>query len=157
MGPQSGDEHFFPQFQRGLPEISRGQAAFVAAPGVVDEDVEPTLLFFHALEQGFDLFVLSVVAAHGDAAAAAGRDFISRVVNRARPPAERWPTAHTAPGDVDSGTALAEYPRDAAPHSAARPGDDSNLVLKIRRIPSGHLSALFLGSHCSLDRIPLCY
>jgi hypothetical protein len=76
-GSHSGGEHPVPAPERLLPEgcIEKGggivTALFVAAPGVVDQQIEPSLLIPHLLEQAGHVLVDGVVAAYGDRATTA--------------------------------------------------------------------------------------
>src|SRR5262249_22202007 len=113
-------------FPEGGAGVEGPVEALVAAPGVVDQDVEASLLRPDAGEQGLDLAVVGVVAAHGDAGPAAGRDALGRLLDRPRGAVGRRPVARAAAGDVDGGPGLAQDQGDGPAGAAAGSGDDGH-------------------------------
>src|SRR4029453_14788693 len=83
------------------------QRELVAAPGVVDEQIEAAVLRADPLEQRLDLGAVRGVAANGDAHAPAGGQLLSRVVDRAGTVERGRLTANAAAGDVDGRALLA--------------------------------------------------
>src|SRR5438270_10558067 len=103
MRPHAALEHSRPVPQGLLPEgggEARPVLAFVAAPDVVDKQVEATLFPSDAGEQRFDLGVGRVVAADGDSLPTSLRDRRRRLVDRAGE-ALRRSAVITAARDVD--------------------------------------------------------
>jgi hypothetical protein len=99
---------------------------FVPAPHVVDEKVEPAVIVANAIEERGDVGIDSVIAAHGDAMSAAGRNLARRLIDGA------WRSI--APGRSVDGPATeinrrargAQFARDAAPGAAACTCNQSN-------------------------------
>jgi hypothetical protein len=60
------------QVQRLFPEAAGQDQLVVDMGDIVDQDVEPALLFLDLLEQRLDLGVVGMVDAHGNACAAGG-------------------------------------------------------------------------------------
>jgi hypothetical protein len=103
----------------------------VAAPGVVDEQIEPPLLVADAVEERLDLRVLGVVAADRYADAAAGGQLLGGVVDRAGASKRRRLAADAATADVDRRPLLAENEGDALAAATARAGDERNLPIQL--------------------------
>jgi hypothetical protein len=102
----------------------------VAAPRVVDEQVEAAVLVADPLEQRLDLRVVRVVAANRDARTAAGGQLLSGVVDRAGSPERGRPSADGAAGDVDDCALLPEDERNAFATAPARTGHERYAVLE---------------------------
>jgi hypothetical protein len=91
---------------------------------VVDEHVETPLIGVDAREQRLDVFGLEVIHADGDAAAAARRHHLRRLLDglgaagvRA---GRRRVIARAAPGAVNGGARFSEHAGDAARHRGSR-------------------------------------
>jgi hypothetical protein len=111
-----------------LPERDvAGDANLVTAPGVVDEDVEPSLLSADAREQSFHLSVIEVVAADRHADSAARADLVSGLFDHAGPVERRRFPANAAAGDVHGRALLAEDDCNSPAAAAARAGYDGRL------------------------------
>jgi hypothetical protein len=83
--PDAVLEHRLPVLEGLLPErrVERLEGErLVTAPGVVDEDVEATVLALHEREQLADLSRIGVVAADRDRPSAGGGDLFGGVVDR---------------------------------------------------------------------------
>src|SRR6266511_1257473 len=114
-----------------LPEgVVRPGRDLVAAPGVVHEQIESPLLPADALEERLHLRVVGVVAADGDAGAAASGQLLRGVINRAGTSQRRRLAAHAATADVDRRAPLAEHEGDALAATAARARDEHDLPLE---------------------------
>jgi hypothetical protein len=96
---------------------------FVAAPDVIDEEVEAALFLRDAGEQGFDIGVRGVVAADGDPLPASLRDPIRRISNRAGKTIG-CTAPITAARDVDGRGRFPEGEGNALADAATGPGDD---------------------------------
>src|SRR5207249_4495833 len=124
---QAAYEHQIPVAPFDLPEGKRRVGRdLVAAPGVVDEQIEPPVVPADALEKRLDLCVVCVVAANGDTDAAAGRQLLGGVVDRAGAPQRRRLAADAATADIHDRAPLAEHERDALAATTACPGDKRN-------------------------------
>ena len=130
-----------PLVQRLLPEGHQRQrlalAVLVAAPHVVDQQIEPTMVRPDLREHGVHLGIHRVVAADRDPPSAPRRHLACSVVNRARHVVGGRTTGNASPGHVDGGTSGAELGRNAATGAAARARDQCNLVVEwFHRRPS---------------------
>jgi hypothetical protein len=92
------------------------------------------LLAADAVEQRLDLRVVGVVAADGDASAAAGGQLLGGVVDRSRASQGRRLTADTATADVDGRSLLAECERDALAAAAARAGTSTTFPFNLTSV-----------------------
>jgi len=82
---KSALENRVPKPQRGLPEVRRHEACtFVTSPGIINEDIQPPLLFANSLEESFYFVLIRVIAPRRNTGPAAPRDFLSRVIDCAR-------------------------------------------------------------------------
>jgi hypothetical protein len=118
-------EHQIPVAPLHLPERRlEVERELVAAPRVVDEQVEPAVVVADPLEQRLDLRVVRVVAANGDACAAARGQLLRGVVDRAGTVERGRLAANGAAGDIDDRAFLAEDERDPLSAAAARTGDE---------------------------------
>ena len=127
---QAAGEHQVPVAPLHLPE--RGlvvERELVAAPRVVDEQVEPAVVSLDPLEEPLYLSVLRVVASDRDPGAAALRHLVGGVVDGAGPVEGRRLAADAPPSDVDGGALLAKHERDPLPATAASPGDERDAIL----------------------------
>jgi hypothetical protein len=112
-----------PVFELCLPELLSPLDEIVAAPDVVDEDVE----LADPLEQARHLGRNGVVDAHGDALAAARGDDAGSLLNGLRTTLHAWASGHAAAGAVDRRTRFTECGGDPASRSPRRTGDDGDL------------------------------
>jgi hypothetical protein len=112
--------------QRLLPEggaKARPVLVFVAAPDVIDEKVEATLLLRYAGEQGFDLGVCCMVAVDGDPLPTSLRDRVrsfSDTAGKTFGCAARIAAAR----DIDGRARFPEGEGDALADAATGPSDD---------------------------------
>ncbi len=95
----------------------------LAAPDVVDEDVEAVLFPGDPVHERPDLRGVQVVGGVGDAVPAGLGDQPRGLLDGLGPVVLRAAGAGGAPGDVDGGAGRAEFDGDAAPGSPRRPGD----------------------------------
>ena len=130
MRTDAGGEHAVPLLERLLPERHHRKrttfAVFVTSPHVVDEEIEQPLFVADPPEQRLDVGVDGMVAANGDATAAAVRHFPSRLLDRARHVIRRRTAVHASAADVDGGTGGAELERNAASRTPARASDQGH-------------------------------
>ena len=105
----------------------------LAAPDVVDEDVEAALLGADALDQLPDLVGNEMIDPDGDAGAAGCRDQLRRLLDRFRPRIFGLLLARRPSGDVDRRAGGAQFHRDAAAGAARRAGDQGDLSLQRHR------------------------
>ena len=132
MRLKSALENRVPKPQRGLPEVRRHEACtFVTSPGIINEDIQPPLLFANSLEESFYVVLICVIASRRNTGPAAPRDFLSRVIDCARQAIGGWLSPDTAAGDVDRCTVLAEDGRDSTACAAAGTGDDCKSTKKV--------------------------
>jgi hypothetical protein len=127
----TGCEHRLPTPERLLPEgrveerhLSLPGALLVAAPGVVDEQIEPALLAANACEERLDLVCDRVVASNGHRRPATLFNCGRRLLERPLPAGRRGCPAHAPAGEVDSRARLAEHEADRPASAAARSGYD---------------------------------
>jgi hypothetical protein len=104
------------------------RAHLIAVPGVVGEEVEAAVLATDALEESRDLSIVSMVAAYGDADAAAGGYLLGGLVDRAWAAERRRLAADASPGDVDGRPFLSENQSDALAAAAAGASDESDAI-----------------------------
>src|SRR5262245_3083283 len=123
MRADPGREHTIPLLERLLPKRHDRErtalAVFVAAPHIVDQDVEPSLILPNAVEQRFDLCVDRVVATNGDAAAAAAGDLLGSLVNRARHVVGGRPAADASARHISGSAGGAKLQGNTAARTAA--------------------------------------
>ena len=141
------------------PAKGRVGRDLVAAPGVVDEQVEPPLLSADSVEERLDLRIVGVVTADGDAGAAAHGQLFGGLVDRARTSQRRRLTADAATGDVDDCSARAQHERDALAAAAARSCDERDfsfehprLVARTSRGPRGRRAGAPAAACAHLSR-----
>ena len=106
-------------------------AVLVAAPHVVDENVEPAMITADAAEKRFDIGVDCVVALDGDAAAAALGYLAGGLVDRARHVIRGLSAPHTAASHIHGGPGGAKFEGDAPPGTAARASDQRDGVVQL--------------------------
>ena len=126
-------DHGVPQRQWRIPKISRPQSAgmaLVTTPRVIDQQIEPSVLFAYTREQRVDLFGIAMIALGGNALPAAAGHFVCRIVDRSRNTCGCRTAATAAPGDVYGSAALAKNDGDAASNSTARAGDHCDLAFQ---------------------------
>src|SRR5439155_11051498 len=118
--------------------------------------VEPSLLADDALEEETDLLVVGVVAADGDSGAAARRQLLGGVVDRAGTAERGRLAADAAAGDVDGRALLAEHERDPLAAAAARTGHERDLLFQSRSGHHGIMTrhdASHWRAYCSFDAL----
>jgi hypothetical protein len=108
--PEGGD--------KALPVL-----VFIAAPDVIDENVEAALLLFHAVKQSCDLGVHRMVAALGNPMSTSLRDRVRSFSDSA---GKTFGCAAlvTAPRDVDRRARFAEHEGNALADATTGPADD---------------------------------
>ncbi len=94
-------EHEDTLVQRQLPERLAPLGQRVAAPYVVDQDVEAILLASHALEKRGNLFGLGMIHPRVYSDSASRRDHLRGLLDRFRPVRCGWLAADAASGAVD--------------------------------------------------------
>lgn len=120
--------HGEPQQSESLVEVVLPDGAVpveehLAAPDVVDQDVEAALFAGHAVDERGDLGGVEVVGGYGDAVAARLGDEVGGVLDGLGAVVLRAPGAGAAAGDVDGGAGRAQFDGDAASGAAGRSGD----------------------------------
>ena len=133
LGSHAGDEHAFPLRARLVPEGDHRDSeclAFVAAPDVVDEQVQAAVLGSDALEECFDVVVDRVVAVDRDAVATAGGDFVGGIVDGSWQAIDGGCVAGGAACDVDRCAGFAQNGGDCAAGAAAGAGYDCDFVFE---------------------------
>src|SRR6266540_480001 len=107
MCPDPRCEHALPAPERLLPErgVEEGHlglipALLVTAPGVVDEQVQASVLAPHPLEETRDLLFAGVVAADWDSDPAALLKRLHRFVERSLAAGTGWRIAGAATSDI---------------------------------------------------------
>jgi len=129
----AGIEHLIPAGERGVPEpllvpeLRAVVEVLVAAPDVVDQDVESALLPLDSLEDGLHLRIVAVVAADRDALPAEIGHLLRRLVDRAGQRNGGVPLLYRPARDVDRGACFAQTQRDALAHPATRPRNQRHL------------------------------
>src|SRR4051794_36593281 len=92
MRAHTRGEHLVPALDRPgpeaflFPELAAVVEMFVAAPDVVHEHVQFSVLALDLLQHGADLLVAEVIATDGDGAAAEFGDFVSGGADRSAEP-----------------------------------------------------------------------
>ena len=120
-----------PVLERVLPERHRPLGERIAAPDVVDEDVElPAVFALDARQQLVDLVWVAVVDPDGDAVSAGGTDQLGGLLDRLGPVHRRPLSSGGAPGDVDGRARGAELGGDAAPGAPRASGNERDLIHK---------------------------
>ena len=113
-----------------LPDRAVPFEEVLAAPDVVDEDVEAALLVRDAVDEGADLCGVEVVGGYGDALAAGLGDEVGGVLDGLGAVVLGAPGTGGAAGDVDRGAGRAEFHRDPPARATRRPGDQRDLALQ---------------------------
>ncbi len=103
----------------------------LAAPDVVDEDVEPAGFARDPIGEGSHGRFVQVIGDHRDAAASGGRDEVGRVLDRLRAALLGWSETTGAAGAPDRRPGGPEFDGDAASGAACRPRDERNAPTKI--------------------------
>ncbi len=114
-------------------DIPEGLAPFgegVAAPDIVNEDVELAVVGAHPFKQLGDRGLLGVINAHGDARAAGGGDLLGGLFDRLRSYGISRSIAATATRAVHGGARLPECSGDAAARSTRGTGNERNPTLQ---------------------------
>src|SRR5262249_38260910 len=132
--PDRALEHRQSFVERKLPEGLSPLRERIAAPDVVDEDVEPPFIAPYALEQGRDFLLAGVIDAHRDPAATVRSDHLRRLIDGLGAPRSGPRAARAATGAVHGRTGLAEHARDATTGTAGGAGDDGDLSLEGRHL-----------------------
>ena len=132
-----------------LPERLAPFGQRVAAPDVVDQDVENAVVGAHAIEQLDHRLLLGVVDALRDPGPARGGHQLGGFLDGLRSLRVDLAAAAAAAGAVDGGARFAESARDAAPGAARRAGHQRDLAPEgqrgSRRIRTmGRISAVVL-------------
>src|SRR5215216_2704779 len=129
MCPDPGCEHALPAPERLLPErgVEEGhfgliEALLVTAPGVVDQQVQASLLAPHRLEETLDILLAGVVAADRDPDAASLLERLRRLLERSLAAGGRWRIADAATSDIHGRAGFTQHERDRSPGAAARTG-----------------------------------
>src|SRR4051794_29274054 len=108
-----------------LPELGAVVEELVAAPAVVDQQVEPAVVVAgDAVDGGAGLVVIGMIALDGDGAPAGGGHGIGGLADRARQPVAA--AAGRAAGHVDGRAGLAQTHRDPLADAAAGAGDQAD-------------------------------
>ncbi len=124
-------EHGEPLVEVELPEAPAPLGERVAAPDVVDQDVEAALLVAHPLEERAHLVLPRVVHPGVDAVAAVRGDELRRLFDGLGPVlAARRPAAYAPAGAVDRGPGFPQHAGDAAPGAAGGAGDHRDLAVQ---------------------------
>src|SRR5437764_2987287 len=116
-GAHASGEHRVPAPERLLPEGPRPRKLavldhlLVAAPDVINENVQATLLFTHSLKHRLDLSVMSMVARDWNDLRACGKSFFG----------------DAPPRRIDDGPAFCQFKSDTFAYSASRAGHKSDL------------------------------
>ena len=100
----------------------------VAAPDVVDQNVQPTLFVADAGEELPDLGLNGVVGAYGDPPATLRGHHLRGLLDGLGPPGSRGAAPDAAPGAVHGGPRRTQHAGDAAAGAARRAGDDGHPV-----------------------------
>ncbi len=119
--PQSLVEVVLPDGRLPVEEV-------LAAPDVVDQDVEAALLGVDPVDERLHLRRVQMVGGHGDAPAARLGDQVGGVLDRLGPVVLGAAGAGGAAGDVHRGARRAEFHGDAPSGSPGRPGHQRDLV-----------------------------
>ena len=101
--------------QRLLPERTRHGQRIGNRDRAIDQDVEPTMLATHALEQCCHLGVITMVAGHGNARAARSRHIGRRLAYGTGQ--GRVALFHAAPRHIDRRTRSSQCQRHTAAHA----------------------------------------
>ena len=123
-------QHLHPPGGGELPEGRSPLGQRVAAPDVVDQDIEPTRVRADAGKELLDLRLDRVVGADGNAPATLRRDQLGRLLQRLRPSRGGGPAPHAATGAVYGGTRSAQHAGDTPAGTARRTGNDGHLISK---------------------------
>ena len=132
MGAHSGIEPLIPPRDRCgpeallLPEARAVVEVLVAAPDVVHQDIQPSLLGPDAVKQRPHLVVVGVVTGHGDPLAARLRDGCSDLAQRAAHPAGARTRLHGAPSYVNCGAGFAQAEGNPLADSTRGAGDQGD-------------------------------
>src|SRR5215831_13580979 len=111
-----------------LPQWSHPLGELVAAPHVVDENVESTGFGSDPVHERADLYRLGVIGLNRNAFPAARGDQLGGLLDRLGPTRSRGFAAYAPAAAVDRGTGLAQRDGDAAAGAARRAGDEGDLL-----------------------------
>jgi len=110
------------------PELGAPVHHRVAAPDVVDQDVEPPTLGFDARDQRGDLVLAGMIHAHCHALAAPRLDHRGGLLDRLRPGHGRGLIPGRPPRAIDHRARRPQHGRDAPARAARRAGDQRHLA-----------------------------
>src|SRR5690606_33117234 len=113
-----------------LPQLRVPVDHHLAAPDVIDEDVEPPVLAVDALDQRADLLAFEVIDLDRDPGTARGVDELRGLLDRLWPVVLTAALPRRASRRVDRRAGLAQRDRDAAPTAARRSRDERDLPLQ---------------------------
>src|SRR5579883_1286319 len=139
-------EHGVPARQRHrpeagfLPELRAVPEVFVAAPDVVDEDVQWPMVRRDPREERLHLVVITMVAAHRDALAAELLDILYGLMDGAGQLPHAGSLINGAAGDVDGGAGFRQSERHTLSHAAACSRDQGDFPAQGCRLHAAHLS-----------------
>src|SRR5690606_34472867 len=105
----------------------------LAAPDVVDQNVEAALFGADARDEGAYFIGHEVIGRDGDALAAERGHEFGALFDRLRALVFGGSLPRRPSGDIDGGAGRAEFRRDAAPGAARRPRDQGDLAVEILR------------------------
>src|SRR5580700_8437723 len=114
----------------GVPEGLAEFGESVAAPDVVDEDVEAVVAALDQRDQLFHLRGIGVIDADGNAVAAGGSDELGGFLDGFGAAGSTAVFAGTAAGAVNGGAGFAERDGDAASGAASGSGDESDFSMQ---------------------------
>ncbi|MGX1365474.1 hypothetical protein RKD19_000833 [Streptomyces canus] len=115
-------------FEVVLPHRGVPPEEVLAAPDVVDEDVEAVLLVADAVDERADLGRVQVVGGYGDAVAAGRGDEVDGVLDGLGAVVVGAAGAGAASGDVDGGARRPQFHGDPAARSPGGSGDQRDLA-----------------------------
>ena len=151
VGPHPAAEHRVEQLDRLLPERrgpllpAAGVEPLVAAPRIVDQQVEPSVVRPDPPGHRPDGLVVPMVAGHRHAEPAGRGHRLRGLLHRARevpgPPGRRGPRGH-----VHHPAGLPQGRRHPAPHPAAAPGHPGNAPSRFSPCHAAHPNPRRTGS-----------
>src|SRR5688572_1475657 len=130
-----------PVLELRFPELLAPLDEIVAAPDVVDEDVELT----HLLEQFCNLIGPGVIALHGDTLAPSRGDDVCGLIDGLRPVFHAGTAGNAAARAIYGRAGFTECGRDAAPGTACGTCHDGDLARQ-----GFHLAGAWTYTHASL-------
>ncbi len=140
------------------PELGAPIDHRVAAPDVVDQDVQPAPLGLDAGHQGDDFVLLGVIGADRDAHAAVFVDQRRGLLDRLGPTHGRGLARAGPAGAVDHGPRRAEHAGDAPARAARGAGDERHFPVQrsVHRAPPAFAvrmnpSMLFVSEHSFIN------